>query len=151
MYPILPKIFRMALTSTLLPTGGGPDGKSPIYTPKGTMFSTSSYALHRDAALWGSDAAEFIPERWNNNFKPAAGAFLPFSAGSRLCMGQQKALVESGYILVRMMQEFSAIESRDSREWMGQLQLAVKNAHGCVVSLKPKAGLIVAHSASTDY
>ncbi|KAI9649101.1 hypothetical protein NHQ30_001668 [Ciborinia camelliae] len=140
MYPILPNILRTALKPTSLPTGGGPDGKSPIYIPRGTMFSTSSYALHRDTAIWGSDAAEFKPERWESNFKPGPGEFIPFGAGPRLCMGHQKALIESGYILVRMVQEFSAIESRDDQEWMGQLQLTAKNAHGCVVSLKPRSG-----------
>lgn len=136
MYPVLPNIFRTALKSTSLPTGGGPDGKSPIYIPKGTMFSTSAYAIHRDTATWGPDAAEFKPERWDNNFKPGPGEYIPFGYGPRVCMGQQKALVESGYIVVRMVQEFSVIESHDEKEWMGQVQLTAKNANGCLVSLK---------------
>lgn len=136
MYPVLPNIFRTALKSTSLPTGGGPDGKSPIYIPKGTMFSTSAYAIHRDTATWGPDAAEFKPERWDDNFKPGPGEYIPFGYGPRVCMGQQKALVESGYIVVRMVQEFSVIESHDEKEWMGQVQLTAKNANGCLVSLK---------------
>lgn len=127
----------MALKDTLLPTGGGPDGKSPICTPKGTMFSTSSYSLHRDTAIWGSDATEFKPERWDNNFKPASGEFIPFGAGQRLCMGKQKALIESAYVVVRMVQEFTSVQSRDDREWVGQLQLTATNAHGCLVSITP--------------
>ncbi|KAF7864309.1 uncharacterized protein EAF02_010277 [Botrytis sinoallii] len=138
LYPILPNIFRTALKSTSLPTGGGPDGMSPVYIPKGTMFSTSSYAIHRDPIIWGADAAEFKPERWDNNFKPGPGEYIPFGAGPRVCMGQQKALIEAGYIVVRMVQEFSAVGSHDDQEWMGQLQLTAKNAHGCVVSLKAR-------------
>jgi len=140
MYPILPNLNRMSLQTTSLPTGGGPDGKSPIYVPKGTMFSTSAYVLQRDPAVWGPDATEFKPERWENNFKPGPGEFIPFGAGPRTCMGQQKALIEAAYVVIRMMQEFSAIESRDDREWAGQLQLTAKNAYGCLVSLKRMSG-----------
>jgi cytochrome P450 len=136
LYPVLPNINRTSLTSTFLPCGGGSDGKSSIYIPKGTIFSTSSYALHRDTTIWGTDAADFVPECWDKGFQPNPGAYIPLGAGPRVCMGQQKALIESGYIVARMEQEFSAIESRDEREWMGHLQLIVKNAHGCVVSLK---------------
>lgn len=112
---------------------------SPIYVPEGTIFSTSVYALHRDPNIWGSDATVFRPERWDNDFKPTPGAYMPFGAGARICLGQQKALTEAAYIVVRMLQEYSAVESRDDRDWKGQLQLTAKNAHGCLVSLTPMA------------
>ena len=54
----------MALNDTILPTGGGLDGKSPFFVKKGTVLVVSYYALHRDTRLWGEDAAEFKPERW---------------------------------------------------------------------------------------
>ncbi|KAM3086704.1 Cytochrome P450 3A4 [Clarireedia jacksonii] len=149
LYPILPHVNRAALKDTSLPTGGVPNGKSSIYIPKGTIFGTSSYALHRDTAVWFSDAAEFKPERWANNFKAGSGEFIPFGAGSRLFMGQQKALVESGYVIVRMAQELTSAQSRDDREWVGQLQITVKNAYGCLVSLKPTSGITQPHSNYT--
>jgi hypothetical protein len=36
LYPVVPMNVRTALTDTTLPTGGGPDGRSPIFVPKGT-------------------------------------------------------------------------------------------------------------------
>ena len=73
---------RVSLTDTTLPVGGGPDGKSPIYVPKGTMFDTSYYVLHRLHSIWGPSAEIFDPDRWDT-FKPGAWEFLPFGAGPR--------------------------------------------------------------------
>ncbi|KAL8945634.1 MAG: hypothetical protein Q9222_007855, partial [Ikaeria aurantiellina] len=56
LYPIFPQMNRGALTPTILPTGGGPHGNSPIYCPKGTIFDTAYYVLHRDPTIWGPDA-----------------------------------------------------------------------------------------------
>ena len=73
---------RVSLTDTTLPVGGGPDGNSPIYVPKGTMFDTSYYVLHRLHSIWGPSAEVFDPDRWDT-FKPGAWEFLPFGAGPR--------------------------------------------------------------------
>lgn len=73
---------RVSLTDTTLPVGGGPDGKSPIYVPKGTMFDTSYYVLHRLHSIWGPSAEIFDPDRWDT-FRPGAWEFLPFGAGPR--------------------------------------------------------------------
>ena len=73
---------RVSLTDTILPVGGGPDGNSPVYVPKGTMFDTSYYVLHRLHSIWGPSAEVFDPDRWDK-FKPGAWDFLPFGAGPR--------------------------------------------------------------------
>ena len=53
LYPVFPQMNRVSLTDTILPVGGGPDGNSPIYVPKGTMFDTSYYVLHHLQSVWG--------------------------------------------------------------------------------------------------
>ena len=52
------------------------------------MGSSITYApilIQRDPDLWGSDAAEFKPERWLDNRQPAshANAFMAFNLGPR--------------------------------------------------------------------
>lgn len=36
--------------------------------------------------------------------------YLAFSGGPRICLGQQYALTEAGYVTVRLCQEFEGIE-----------------------------------------
>lgn len=36
--------------------------------------------------------------------------FVPFSGGARICLGQQYALTEASYLLVRLVQRFDRIE-----------------------------------------
>lgn len=125
---------RVALRDTLLPKGGGSEQTSPVYVRKGTMFDTAFYVLHRQRAIWGEDAEEFKPHRWDT-FKPNVWEYQPFGGGPRGCIGRQKALTEASYVIVRMLREFDRIESRDAREWTGKVQLTAKNANGCKVAL----------------
>ncbi|KAL8722838.1 MAG: hypothetical protein Q9225_000725 [Loekoesia sp. 1 TL-2023] len=134
LYPVFPQMNRVALRDTLLPKGGGPEQRSPIYVRKGTMFDTAFYVLHRQRDVWGEDAEEFKPQRWDT-FKPNVWEYQPFGGGPRGCIGRQKALTEASYVIVRILREFNHIESRDAREWTGKVQLTAKNANGCKVAL----------------
>ena len=64
LYPVVPFNGREAATDTVLPLGGGEDGKSPLFVPKGQIVRYSVYALQRRRDLYGEDAEEFKPERW---------------------------------------------------------------------------------------
>jgi hypothetical protein len=65
-YPQPPANMRIANKTTLLPSGGGPSGTSPVLIPKGTAVGYSIYHMHRMANLYGENAHEFRPERWEN-------------------------------------------------------------------------------------
>ncbi|KAK5989470.1 Cytochrome P450 52A12 [Cladobotryum mycophilum] len=108
LYPVVPFNFRTALVDTTLPTGGGPDGRSPIYVRKGEDVGYSVYIMHRRKDLWGADAEIFKPERWQN--RRPGWDYLPFNGGPRICIGQQFALTEVAYVIVRMMQRIDAID-----------------------------------------
>lgn len=86
-YPPGPLNSRVAARDTTLPTGGGPDGKSPIAVRKGQTINVCVYAMQRRLDLWGDDAMEFKPERWETRKKD--WTFLPFSGGPRICMGRK--------------------------------------------------------------
>jgi cytochrome P450 len=63
LYPTLPNIGRRAAVDTVLPTGGGLDGKQPVAVAKGTVVILCLYLMHRRPEEWGSDTEEFKPER----------------------------------------------------------------------------------------
>ena len=86
LYPVLPFNTRVANKDTMLPLGGGPDGKSPIFICKGQMIIYQIYSMHRRQDLWGPDAEQFRPERWIDA-RPTF-EYLPFSAGPRICPGE---------------------------------------------------------------
>lgn len=53
--------------------------------------------------------------------------YLPFNGGPRICLGQQYALTESMYVMVRIAQEFSSIETVDGGPWKEDFLLTVMN------------------------
>ncbi|KAF3935910.1 hypothetical protein ABW20_dc0106133 [Dactylellina cionopaga] len=116
LYPVVPFNVRAPFEDTTLPLGGGPDGKSPIFVPKGTPIEYSVYAMHRREDIWGPDANWFRPERWGEpRNKEGFGnfEFLPFNGGPRICLGQQFALAEASYAIVRLFQRFKRFENAE--------------------------------------
>lgn len=112
MYPPVSRNLRVATKATTLPRGGGNHGESPVFLPKGAHVILSIFGCHRQKSIYGEDANEFRPERWEN-LKPGWN-FMPFGTGPRICLGQQFALTEASYITIRMVQEFPFISGRGS-------------------------------------
>ncbi|KAF4554344.1 Cytochrome P450-like protein 66 [Elsinoe fawcettii] len=138
LHPVVPLNSREATEDTYLPRGGGPDGRSPLFVPKGRVVTFSTYAMHRRKDYYGEDAEEFKPERWlgEKGLRPG-WEYLPFNGGPRICLGQQFALTEASYTTIRLMQTFKAIESRDPEPWREWLTLTCVGAGGCKVALTP--------------
>jgi len=136
LYPVFPQNNRIALRDTVLPTGGGPNATTPIFAPAGTLFDTSFATLHRAKTTWGPDAHDFRPSRWDT-VKPSPFEFMPFGAGARHCVAQRKVMMETAYVVVRMVQEFRGIGSVDARAYEARVALTAKNTNGCVVVLTP--------------
>lgn len=77
--------------------------------PKGTTIFLSLIANHHSKAIWGDDAEEFNPYRWETEKVGNAYQYLPFLAGGRQCIGYKFALIEFKIllaILIRKMQYF---------------------------------------------
>lgn len=131
LYPVVPFNVRFALRDTTLPRGGGPDGTQPLALLKDTAIGYTTLAMHRRPDLYptaatareGEEAAaaaaaagslkpidEFSPERWYS-WQPKPWQYIPFNGGPRICIGQQFALTEMGYVLTRMFQRFDRVES----------------------------------------
>ncbi|KAA8615805.1 Cytochrome P450 52A12 [Pyrenophora tritici-repentis] len=134
-HPVVPGNSRYATRDTVLPRGGGPDGQAPLFVPKGTTVGYSPYTMHRRPDLFGPDADEYKPERWET-LRPG-WEYLPFNGGPRICLGQQYALTEASYVTVRLVQEFKEIESRDADQWREKLTLTLCSLNGTKVGLTP--------------
>ncbi|KAL2137993.1 hypothetical protein VTI28DRAFT_7681 [Corynascus sepedonium] len=66
LYPPVPLNIRVANKDTMLPVGGGPDGKAPVFVTAGQEVVYQVFSTHRRPDLWGEDADLFRPERWRD-------------------------------------------------------------------------------------
>lgn len=78
-----------------------PAGSAPVVIcghtfQAGDVLSVPSYTIHRSKEIWGADAEKFVPERWSPERLTARqkAAFIPFSHGSRACVGRNVAEME---------------------------------------------------------
>ncbi|KAK1149559.1 hypothetical protein N8T08_005108 [Aspergillus melleus] len=111
LYPPIATNSRKATKDTSLPLGGGLDEDSPILVKKGQDVIFYAHITHTLPEFWGPDANRFDPDRWAD-YK-SSWAYLPFSGGPRICLGQQFALAEAGYHITRMLQKFDRVELAD--------------------------------------
>jgi cytochrome P450 len=110
LYPVVPFNVRLALKDTTLPRGGGPDGLSPVGILKDTPIGYSTLVMQRRPDLTPDSVLSFSPERWET-WQPKPWYYIPFNGGPRICIGQQFALTEMGYTIVRLLQRFEKVEN----------------------------------------
>ncbi|OCH90175.1 cytochrome P450 [Obba rivulosa] len=83
-----------------------------IKIDKGTQFFLPLLVINRSKALWGEDALEFKPERWES--LPEAVSSIPgvwsnlltFTGGPRSCIGYRFTLVEMKALLFMLVRSF---------------------------------------------
>ncbi len=98
MYPPLPLYSRDTIEDIVI---GGHE------IPAKTPIIISPYATHHRPELW-TDAERFDPDR----FLPSAEAsrhryaYIPFSAGPRICIGNHFALMEATLVLTTLLRTF---------------------------------------------
>ncbi|KAK7530584.1 cytochrome P450 [Phyllosticta citribraziliensis] len=115
LYPSVPFNARTALRDTSLPRGGGPQGEDPIGVPEGGYVVWSTHVMHLSPELHPPESESFPPahlwrpHRWDDWY-PDNWSYLPFNAGPRICVGQQFAITEMSYVVVRILQQYSRIE-----------------------------------------
>jgi cytochrome P450 len=99
LYPPAPGILREALHDTAI------DG---YRVPKGATIMISPYTLHRRPDYFPEpehfDPTRFTPER--EKLLPRS-AYIPFSAGPRICIGNHFALMEGQLLIATIAQRYS--------------------------------------------
>ena len=73
--------------------------------PKGAILAISPLATGRNEKYF-DDPLEYRPERWTREFERQLpkGAYVPFAAGPRVCLGKQFAMMEMRIILGTLIQ-----------------------------------------------
>ncbi|KAI1482960.1 cytochrome P450 [Daldinia eschscholtzii] len=88
-----------------------------VSIPKGTQIDLNIPLVHQHPLIWGPNATEFNPDRWDRLSGAAATpfAFEAFLQGPRTCPGRNFALIEVKAFLVELVTQwhFLGIERQD--------------------------------------
>lgn len=107
LYPPVPMMVREAAC---------PERFRDRDVPKGAQIVLSPWHLHRHERLWDNPDG-FDPARWQteNGKRCQREAYMPFSAGPRVCTGAGFAMVEGPLLLSMLLKQFrfERIEGRD--------------------------------------
>lgn len=106
------------------------------FIPKGANIIMSPFVTHRDASIYHNPNS-FIPSRWDGDFEKnlPKGAYIPFSAGPRKCIGDQFALLEMKIIIaifsnmfkIETIGKFPEAAARGTYRLAGKVKIKIKN------------------------
>ncbi|NOX40161.1 MAG: cytochrome P450 [Alphaproteobacteria bacterium] len=105
----------------------------------GSQVIISPWHLHRHELLW-ERPDEFDPGRFKtpNGKECLRNAYIPFSAGARVCPGSAFAMAEGTLLLAMLVRAFR-FERVDGRDPMPVAHLTVRAADGIYLRLTPRA------------
>ena len=103
MQNVIQETLRIHSTSSLglprlVPPGAGIEILGHHFAPY-TVLSVPAYTIHHSKEIWGSNADEFVPERWDDLTERQKNGFIPFSYGPRSCVGRNVAEMELALIV----------------------------------------------------
>ncbi|KAL2059856.1 hypothetical protein VTL71DRAFT_10011 [Oculimacula yallundae] len=90
----------------------------------GTIVGMNAWVLHNDKEVFGTDAHEFRPDRWEETDDPnqrerlkiMERSFFAFGHGSRTCIGKNISLLEMSKFVPQLLREFK-LEWAADEDW----------------------------------
>jgi cytochrome P450 len=118
--------------------------------PARTMFMIPVFLLHEDAAVFVEPQA-FRPERFAPDAPPIPrGAFMPFGAGPRVCLGQHLALAEMTVVAAMVLQRFALSVPQGEKAPEPVLNISLRPKDGLRVGIERRVDGSPAHAVSND-
>ncbi|PRP83543.1 cytochrome P450 [Planoprotostelium fungivorum] len=111
--------------------------------PANTYVTLNVAGAHYNTNVWGPDAAEFNPSRFDpreNGEKKVRGSFIPFSEGARSCLGKKFANVEMVAALSSVLRKYT-IHLPDGYD-EARMKRELSESHS-VLTLQPKKPISV--------
>ncbi|MBE1296919.1 MAG: cytochrome P450 [Rhodobacteraceae bacterium] len=130
LYPPVPMMVREATC---------PEHFRDRNVPKGSQLGLSPWHLHRHERLWDNPDG-FDPARWEteNGKTCQREAYMPFSAGARVCTGAGFAMVEGPLILSMLLRHYRGTPV-EGKEPVPVAHLTVRAKDGIWLRLEPRA------------
>ena len=101
--------------------------------PPCTVLSVPAYTIHHSKEIWGNNADEFVPDRWNDLTERQKNGFIPFSYGPRSCVGRNVAEMELALIVATTFRRY------DFELYQGELETRegfLRKPLECIVGIK---------------
>jgi cytochrome P450 len=110
--------------------------------PQRSLVRIAPWVAHHDAR-WFPDPEAFRPERFVASAKsPPRGAWMPFGAGPRVCIGQHFAMLEMTLIAAMLMQRYVlSIDPQQSMRPNGVLNVTLRPSGGMRLRLQHRAAV----------
>jgi cytochrome P450 len=89
---LYPPVWALARIATR------PYALGPYTVPEGGTIVMSQWVVQRTERYF-PDPLRFVPERWIDGPAPPPGAYFPFAAGPRMCIGERFAMLEGTLVL----------------------------------------------------
>ncbi|XP_058814811.1 cytochrome P450 4C1-like [Topomyia yanbarensis] len=104
--------------------------------PAGTTISIKIYNIHRNPKVW-PDPEKFDPERFSkaNENKRGPYDFIPFSAGSRNCIGQRYAMMELKVTLIKLLAKYRILPGESMHKMRLKTDLVMRPDEGIPIKL----------------
>lgn len=133
LYSIIPQVTRVSAEEVHIKEAG-------VTIPKGVNCLIPMFLINRDPEIW-DNPAQFIPERFdgrsNVDFTSAKNGFFPFGYGSRTCIGNTLAQIESTIFMCKLLKKFKFEEDTGFKpSILSGISLTTSN--GINISLSPR-------------
>jgi len=99
--------------------------------PKGTQLAIFTYMLHRNPEYW-DDPNTFNPDRFGKDdyLKRNPYIYIPFSAGSRNCIGQKFALLEEKIMMYHVVANYRFVSLQNEDDIEDCMEIIHKSENG---------------------
>ncbi|PGH30762.1 hypothetical protein GX50_06482 [[Emmonsia] crescens] len=140
LYPPLPQLTNRKASETAVLGGDF------VISPN-TLLGWTAFGVHTNKAVWGDDAREFVPERWGATVdtiqakfrrENSRGAYIPFNAHARKCLGQKFALLQIKLVLFELVRSVEWVLDPGSKMKVAR---GLMKPLGCKFIFKDRAGM----------
>lgn len=106
--------------------------------PKGAEVIVDIWGMHRNPSYWKFNASKFNPENFfpENEVPRSKYAFIPFSAGPRICIGKKYGMIAMKLFLIYTVRRFRILTKKQIKDLQFQMQVTIAITNKDIIELE---------------